>query len=51
MLVSELQESSKENRIFKGEVIEKTEVCSGLCRLMLKDEQENFIYCMIQGMQ
>ena len=51
MLVNLLKETNKENRIFRGEVIESIEVYAGLCRILLKDEIGDLIYCLIQGMQ
>jgi hypothetical protein len=51
MLVGLLKESSKEQRIFRGEVVEKVEVFDGICRILLKDEVGDYVYCLVQGMQ
>ena len=51
MLVKSLKESQKENRVFRAEVVSRVELFSGLCRILLKDERGDCIYCLVQGMQ
>lgn len=50
MLVSLLTTSNKENKIFRAEVIEKVEVCEGNCRVLLRDNIGDYVYCFFQGL-
>lgn len=49
MLVKGICENAKERRIFRGEVCEKAELCSDLCRVLLKDTADDLVYCLLQG--
>lgn len=51
MLVAFLKENQLEKRVFRGEVVNKIDMCDGMCRILLKDELGEGVYCLIQGMQ
>ena len=50
MLIRHLRETNKENRVFRGEIVEKVPLCDGICRVLLIDEQGDLVYCLLQGM-
>jgi hypothetical protein len=50
MLVRHLRETTKEQRVFRGEIVEKVFLCEGTCRVLLVDEQGDLVYCLLQGM-
>lgn len=49
MLVRDLQESNREQRIFRGRVLEKVFINDSVCRVRLADELGDVVYCLLQG--